>query len=346
MKCNLYLNSHFSYLSFKGFRMKCNPYFELPSFDDFMSNETVYLHLKAIEHNDSFIIEIESITNDQVEAMPLYGIHQSMDELFKPTSSPDHGTSIPCCGIVQCKKRDMAIGKDFLEIVDESGRCFNIKLHSMFDIPNTVSIADPRDRVCFYLKTNQHEIKALSVFVCPVGFCSTTKGCHCEACKHMASGYHFGKKMVSGDMVIPKDADLYFISKGLTLTCESKNAVFLVTCRRCQQYQYVGQTMGSNIRERIKALCYEFKNEKKSRLCNHFRQKDHNGIADWEIVIVDQLPHSNKSSMILNDHHHLSASHHHKDNLNDLEQLWIDRLETLNKQQGSLIPIISFIKLK
>ena len=323
---NYYKNSHARrhilmqshLLEVQGFQMRCSPFFELPAFDDFASNQTVYLHLRAAEHNDSFIIEIVSITNDQGKAMPLYGIYQSMDELFKPTSS-DQGTKIPCCGIVQCKKRDVKVGKDLMEMMDDGGRSFTIKLHSLFDLSSEVDIADSSNRICFHVKINQQEIKALSGFVCPVGFCSTSRGCHCEACKHMAAGYHFGKKMSSTELIIPKHSDLYFISQGLSLTCESKNAVFLVTCKRCMQHQYVGQTIGTNVRDRIKGLCYEFKNEKKSRLCNHFRQKDHDGISDWEIMIVDQLAHPN-----------------HKENLNDLEQLWIDRLETLNKQQGGL----------
>lgn len=56
--------------------MRCSPDFELPEFDQFDSTENVFLHLRTTRHNDSFVIEIVSVTNDQDKAMPLYGIHQ------------------------------------------------------------------------------------------------------------------------------------------------------------------------------------------------------------------------------------------------------------------------------
>ncbi|XP_066912640.1 uncharacterized protein [Clytia hemisphaerica] len=317
---NFYKNNHVRrhilmqnhLLELQGLRMKCSTFLDLPEYDHYKTDETVYVHLRAIEHNESFVVEIVSITNDQTVAMPLYDIHASAEELFKPRSS-QYGTGIPCCGIMECKKRDMKFGREF--ITTAGG--FQFKLHPLFDLPAEVAEAPSQDRVCLHLKILQQEIKALSAFVCPVGFCHKTKYCSCDACKHMVSTYHFGRKVLSTDVVIPKTSQLYFISKGLNLSCESKNAIFIITCQRCKDYQYVGQTIGSSVRERIRALCYDYRNDKRSRLCNHFRQKDHNGLTDWEITVIDQLPHV-------------------KDNLNDLEQLWIDRLETLNKQYGGL----------
>jgi len=309
---HILMQSHL--LQIQEFNVKCHENLHLPDYDDFRPDEIVYLRLKAVDHNESFITEIISIANERKKAMPLLNIHHSVEELFRPRSEGT-GTFVPCCGTLEYRKRDIRFSKEVLVM---AGGC-HFKLHPLFDVPSDVETASHLDRICIHLKLNQqHEIRVLSAFLSPVGFCRSTPKCNCEACRCIASTYHFGQRLLSAHEVIPQDAYLYLISEGLDLTCESKNAIFLITCKRCASFQYIGQTMGVNVKERIKALSYEFRNEKKSRLCNHFRQKDHDGIADWEVTIIDQKKKKNGVVM------------------NDLQQAWMDRLDTLNKQTGGL----------
>ena len=306
-------------IQIQEFNVKCHQNLHLPDYDEYRPDEIVYIKLKAIDHNESFIVELISISNDREKSMPLLQIHHSVEDLFRPRSE-GAGTFVPCCGTLEYRKRDVRFGKEFLVM---AGGC-HFKLHPLFDLPGDVETAGHLDRICIHLKLDQQqEIRVLSAFRSPVGFCSTTGKCHCEACRCIASTFHFGKRMLSTNNIIPQDAHMYLISEGLDLTCESKNAVFLITCKRCTSFQYVGQTMGASVKERIKALSYELRNEKKSRLCNHFRQKDHDGVMDWEVTIIDQLAKNIKKNVVSSC-------------LSDLQQNWMDRLDTLSKQTGGL----------
>ena len=70
------------------------------------------------------------------------------------------------------------------------------------------------------------------------------------------------------------------------ISCRSSNLIYCVTCKICKM-QYVGQTM-LRIKDRFVAHFHDvMPNDQNKALGRHFSRRDHNGIKDMEISVVE-----------------------------------------------------------
>ena len=72
----------------------------------------------------------------------------------------------------------------------------------------------------------------------------------------------------------------------ITVSCRSSNLIYCVTCKICRM-QYVGQTL-LRIKDRFAKHFYDIQNNDQSKVLErHFSRRDHNGINDMEISVVE-----------------------------------------------------------
>ena len=98
------------------------------------------------------------------------------------------------------------------------------------------------------------------------------------------------------------------------VTCNSSNVIYCLECKICNM-KYIGQTK-RKIKDRVREHFYFINQKKGSDVAYHFNQKDHHGIHDIEIHIVDFIykhPESKRAGMLRNT----------------LEFNWIQRLQTV-----------------
>ncbi len=70
------------------------------------------------------------------------------------------------------------------------------------------------------------------------------------------------------------------------VTCKSSNVIYCITCLKCGK-QYVGQTK-LRLMDRFGSHFTSInRNDGKNDVCKHFNQKDHNGVKDLKLSIVD-----------------------------------------------------------
>jgi hypothetical protein len=102
--------------------------------------------------------------------------------------------------------------------------------------------------------------------------CTSTK---CKACNYITEGARFYSSV----------NNRCFTVRG-TLSCSSKNVVYLITCRKCKQ-QYVGET-GRTLGERIidHLSCIRLRKPTPSGL--HFNQTGHS-VKDFTAMAIEQL---------------------------------------------------------
>ena len=85
------------------------------------------------------------------------------------------------------------------------------------------------------------------------------------------------------------------------ITCNSSNVIYCIECKRCN-LKYVGQTK-RRIKDRIREHFYSINHKKGSDIAYHFNQKDHSGIHDIKIYIVDFIfkhPDSKRAGILRN----------------------------------------------
>jgi hypothetical protein len=84
------------------------------------------------------------------------------------------------------------------------------------------------------------------------------------------------------------------------ISCRSSNLIYCVTCQICKK-QYVGQTL-LRIKDRFAKHFYDVQNNDQTKaLGRHFSRRDHNGIKDMEISVVEFIkkpPRSPEASII------------------------------------------------
>ncbi|PJE77742.1 hypothetical protein CI610_03332 [invertebrate metagenome] len=90
------------------------------------------------------------------------------------------------------------------------------------------------------------------------------------------------------------------------LNCNSKNVIYLITCRKCDS-QYVGQTSLS-LRDRFTRHRFDIRHKKDKPVARHFNQNGHS-LEHVNITPIEQVPDSSF--------------------LNEREGFWIDKLQTL-----------------
>ena len=100
------------------------------------------------------------------------------------------------------------------------------------------------------------------------------------------------------------------------ITCNSSNLIYCIKCKRCKM-EYVGQT-STSIKERFKNHFGQIKTKNRSEeteVSRHFTQKDHDGLKDVEIFVLDYIykhPKSNRANALRDC----------------IEYNWINRLKT------------------
>ena len=84
------------------------------------------------------------------------------------------------------------------------------------------------------------------------------------------------------------------------ISCRSSNLIYCVTCTICKM-QYVGQTM-LRLKDRfVNHFCDIQNNDQTKALGRHFSRRDHNGVKDMEISVVEFIkkpPRSPEASII------------------------------------------------
>ena len=109
------------------------------------------------------------------------------------------------------------------------------------------------------------------------------QGKRCELCTFLVEHNTFTNKEVS---------DTYKIREGLHLDCNSKNVIYLITCKKCKK-QYIGSCF-TRFRTRFNNYCSCHR-----KFCRahsviqvsfhaHFMLVGHFGIDDWEIILIDK----------------------------------------------------------
>ena len=78
------------------------------------------------------------------------------------------------------------------------------------------------------------------------------------------------------------------------LSCDSKNIIYVITCKKCN-VQYVGET-SRNLRERLTDHRSNIKSYKHTAISSHFSQINH-GIGDLDIVPIEKIP-DNPNSLL------------------------------------------------
>lgn len=126
-------------------------------------------------------------------------------------------------------------------------------------------------------------------------FASPCQSTRCATCPFVKTTPTFTSSTTSKTHVIRQDLD-----------CSSKNVIYLITCSICQN-QYVGQTTLA-LRERFTNHRFDINHKKDKPVSNHFNQQNHS-LKNASIIPIEQVNNINQ--------------------LNDREQFWIDKLQTL-----------------
>ena len=84
------------------------------------------------------------------------------------------------------------------------------------------------------------------------------------------------------------------------ISCRSSNVIYAITCTRCHK-QYVGQTL-LRVKDRFVKHFYDVEKYDRTKAVGlHFSQKDHNGINDIEISVLEFIkkpPRSPEAAII------------------------------------------------
>ena len=113
--------------------------------------------------------------------------------------------------------------------------------------------------------------------ISPVG-CGTVCGKpRCECCLYINTASEFGSTHTTSEFTIT----------GM-LNCNSKNIVYLIECKRCNE-QYVGET-SNTLRARITQHISNINRYCNTSVAEHFNQLGHDGIMDMQITPVLQMP--------------------------------------------------------
>jgi hypothetical protein len=102
------------------------------------------------------------------------------------------------------------------------------------------------------------------------------------------------------------------------ISCRSSNVIYCVTCKRCNM-QYVGQT-SLRVKDRFVHHFLDIeKGDKLKSLGRHFSQRDHNGVNDLEISVLEFIkkPPKSPAAILIR---------------NRIETRWIHLLRTLAPQ--------------
>jgi len=86
----------------------------------------------------------------------------------------------------------------------------------------------------------------------------------------------------------------------INVSCKSNNLIYCITCKKCKK-QYVGQTKNRLIDRFGKHFYHITSKNKTTPIGRHFCQKDHEGLSDIEIHIVDFIhcdPESNAAASL------------------------------------------------
>jgi len=334
----------------QGFRIRCPPGFSLPTpTPPSTENPTasleslkVYVKLKAVAYDCGFVIQLQSISPKREKQFS----RTSLSSVFGISASTVVNNAIctPCCGVMSCWGKNTEIDNEdgLVTLNSKLGeQNFAISSHPSLVTDWNNDDLHPNSVLFVFLKKFQMEtyertqIWNLQYFA--PGKCKNLEGCDCLLCeKHLSRTTIFCKGHMT--QTTPK-SDVYYIRNGLSLSCQSENVIYLITCKQCG-LQYVGKSksrMSTKFEEHLAAFqdCHQkgnvtnitSTNVNKKLLYTHFREHSAttsgDSLENVSVVIIDQIS---------------PVKHQQRTSINKLRQYWINRLDTFNNGLNGKTP--------